>query len=133
MTAVTNQEIYLFVYGSLRKAMNHPLHFLLERYAGFVGSGVFQGRLYDLGRYPGAVPSKANTDRVVGEVYRFAGSEEILKVLDNYEGHRFRRARVPIVLENNENISCWIYLYARRVSRRARISSGDYIAYRRLI
>jgi gamma-glutamylcyclotransferase (GGCT)/AIG2-like uncharacterized protein YtfP len=128
-----NKEPHLFVYGSLRKALNHPLHPLLERHANFVGAGIFRGKLYDLGRYPGAIPSKANTDRVVGEVYRFAGSEEVLKVLDNYEGHRFRRKRVTISLENNETISCWIYLYARPVRRRALISSGDYIVYRKSV
>src|SRR5919106_1266811 len=97
-----DRGVCLFVYGSLRRALNHPLYRLLERHASFVGAGIFQGRLYDLGRYPGAVPSKTNTDRVVGEIYRFAGSEEVLKVLDNYEGRRFRRQRVTISLETTK-------------------------------
>ena len=43
---------YLFVYGTLRSEMNDPLHRLLETYAIFVGTGSFQGKLYDIGRYP---------------------------------------------------------------------------------
>ena len=126
-------EEYLFVYGTLRSQMNDPLHGLLEKHAVLVGTGSFQGKLYDLGRYPGAIPSHGKTDRVLGEIYRFSESQRTLEILDEYEGHRFKRKRVTIVQESGKSIPCWIYLYARSVRRRPRISSGDYIRYRNSI
>lgn len=123
-------DAYLFVYGTLRSQMNDPLHRLLERHAIFVGTGYFQGKLYDIGRYPGAVRSRRNTDRVMGEICRLSEPRRALEILDEYEGHRFRRKRVRIFQEDGKSIDCWIYLYARSVKRHPRISSGDYIQYR---
>ena len=50
-------ETCLFVYGTLRKAASHPLHRTLAREARYAGTATFQGRLDDLGRYPGVVVS----------------------------------------------------------------------------
>jgi gamma-glutamylcyclotransferase (GGCT)/AIG2-like uncharacterized protein YtfP len=123
-------DAYLFVYGTLRSQMNDPLHRLLETYAIFVGTGSFQGKLYDIGRYPGAVLSRRNTDCVIGEIYRLSEPWRALEILDEYEGHRFKRKRVTIFQEDGKSIDCWIYLYARSVTRRALIRSGDYVQYR---
>lgn len=123
-------DAYLFVYGTLRSQMNDPLHRLLETYAIFVGTGSFQGKLYDIGRYPGAVRSRRNTDRIIGEIYRLSEPRRTLEILDEYEGHRFKRKRVTIFQEDGKSIDCWIYLYARSVKRHPRIPSGDYIQYR---
>ena len=125
-----DNEAYLFVYGTLRSQMNDPLHRLLETHAILVGTGTFQGKLYDLGRYPGVVPSRGNTDRVIGEIYRFSESKRAFEILDEYEGHRFKRKRVTIIQEDGKSITSWIYLYARSVTRRPLIPSGDYIQYR---
>ena len=123
-------DTYLFVYGTLRSQMNDSLHRLLETYAIFVGTGYFQGKLYDIGRYLGAVRSRRNTDRVMGEIYRLSEPRRALEILDEYEGHRFRRKRVTIFQEDGKSIPSWIYLYARSVKRHPRIPSGDYIQYR---
>ena len=125
-----DNEAYLFVYGTLRSQMNDPLHRLLEKQATLVGTGTFQGKLYDLGRYPGAVPSRGSTDRVIGEIYRFSDPQRAFEIFDEYEGHRFKRKRVTIVQESGESLPGWIYLYARSVRRRPRILSGDYLQYR---
>ena len=122
---------YLFVYGTLRSQMNDPLHRLLETHAVLVGTGTFQGKLYDLGRYPGVVPSNRNTDRVTGEIYRFSDPKRALEILDEYEGHRFKRKRVTILQEDGKSITCWIYLYARSTTHRSLIRSGDYVQYRK--
>ena len=82
--------------------MNDPLHRLLETHAVLVGTGSFQGKLYDLGRYPGAVSSRGHTDHVIGEIYRFSDPQRALEILDEYEGHRFKRKRVTIVQERRE-------------------------------
>ena len=125
-----DNEEYLFVYGTLRSQMNDPLHRLLEKDAILVGTGSFQGRLYDLGRYPGVVPSHGKTDRVLGEIYRFREFKRAFEILDEYEGHRFKRKRVTIIQEDGKSITSWIYLYVRSVTRRARIQAGDYVQYR---
>jgi gamma-glutamylcyclotransferase (GGCT)/AIG2-like uncharacterized protein YtfP len=125
-----DDDAYLFVYGTLRSQMNDPLHRLLEMHAVLVGTGTFQGKLYDLGRYPGAVRSRTNTDRVIGEIYRFSDPRRAFEILDEYEGHRFKRKRVTIIQADGKSITSWIYLYARSVRRRALIRSGDYVQYR---
>lgn len=63
-----DHETYLFVYGTLRKPIHNPLHRLLETEANWVATGTFQGKLYDLSRYPGAVPSRGKNDRILGEI-----------------------------------------------------------------
>jgi gamma-glutamylcyclotransferase (GGCT)/AIG2-like uncharacterized protein YtfP len=123
-------DAYLFVYGTLRSQMNDPLHRLLETHAVQLGTGTFQGKLYDLGRYPGVIRSRRNTDRVIGEIYRFSDPQQAFEILDEYEGHRFKRKRVTIIQEDGKSITSWIYLYARSVTRRALIRSGDYVQYR---
>jgi gamma-glutamylcyclotransferase (GGCT)/AIG2-like uncharacterized protein YtfP len=125
-----DNEAYLFVYGTLRSQMNDPLHRLLETHAILVGTGTFQGKLYDLGRYPGAIRSRGKTDCVIGEIYRFSEPQRALEILDEYEGHRFKRKRVTIIQADGKSITSWIYLYVRSVTRRARIQAGDYVQYR---
>jgi gamma-glutamylcyclotransferase (GGCT)/AIG2-like uncharacterized protein YtfP len=124
-----DDEAYLFVYGTLRSQMNDPLHRLLEQQAVLIGIGTFRGKLFDLGRYPGVVPSRTSTDRVIGEVYQLSTSQAALRILDQYEGHRFRRERVSISLDNGKTVACWIYLYRGSVRHRKLISSGDYVQY----
>jgi gamma-glutamylcyclotransferase (GGCT)/AIG2-like uncharacterized protein YtfP len=124
------KEAHIFVYGTLRRQMSHPLSHLLVRHGVFVGTGIFQGKLYDLGRYPGAVPSKTKTDLITGEVYCLQQPDKVLELLDEYEGPRFKRSQVTIFYGEDRPISAWIYLYARSVAGRRIISSGDYVQYR---
>ena len=51
------KQAHLFVYGTLRRGFRHLMADLLAEQAEFVGEGVFQGRLYDLGSYPGVTAS----------------------------------------------------------------------------
>lgn len=124
-----DDEAYLFVYGTLRSQMNDPLHRLLEQRAVLIGLGSFRGKLFDLGRYPGVVPSHLSTDRVIGEVYQLSTAQAALGILDQYEGHRFRRKQVSISLYSGEIVTCWIYLYRGSVRHRKLIPSGDYVQY----
>jgi gamma-glutamylcyclotransferase (GGCT)/AIG2-like uncharacterized protein YtfP len=125
-----DRETYLFVYGTLRSEMHDPLHRLLEKQAFLIGAGTFQGKLYDLGRYPGAVRSRGKNDRVFGEIYRLSEPQRAFKILDAYEGRRFKRKKRTIHPVNGENITAWIYLYTGSVTGRRLIASGDYVQYR---
>jgi gamma-glutamylcyclotransferase (GGCT)/AIG2-like uncharacterized protein YtfP len=124
-----DKENFVFVYGSLREEMSHPLRNLFVRHGIFLGTGTFQGKLYDLGRYPGAVASNSTKDRVVGEVFRIQEPEHVLELLDKYEGRRFKRERVRVALNSDDAIVCWTYLYMRSLSGRRLIPSGDYVEY----
>src|SRR5206468_11981026 len=79
----------LFVYGTLRKQVKHPTHQILARHGSYIGMGVFQGRLYNLGRYPGGVASAEKSDRVIGEGYELELITEALEFLDDYDGRLF--------------------------------------------
>lgn len=127
----------LFVYGTLRRGAKHPLHAVLAENAEFVGMGTFQGRLYDVGGYPGAVPSENGTDVVKGEVYALRDPQRVLRVLDRYEGcasddphpTEFRRVQAPITLENGRQVMAWIYLYNWPTQGLTPIPSGDYLQH----
>ncbi len=121
---------YLFVYGTLRRELNDLMHHLLSRCATFVGTGMFHGRLYDLGRYSGAVESRGKSDRVMGEIYKLTNQKDLFEALDEYEGREFRRKRATISLAGGDKLSCWIYLYKESTTRQTFISSGDYVRYR---
>jgi gamma-glutamylcyclotransferase (GGCT)/AIG2-like uncharacterized protein YtfP len=126
---------YLFVYGTLRRACGHPQQRLLAEGAGFEGPATFAGRLYDLGRYPGAVPDPAARPPVLGELYRMRDPQALLPLLDRYEGctdrydpaAEYRRERQVVVREDGTAVPAWIYLYNRPTAGLRRIDSGDYL------
>ena len=101
---------YLFVYGTLR--LGQPMHHeLVHLQAKFVGRTRMSGRLYDLGRYPGAL---ASGDQVVlGELYHLPEPERALQHLDTVEGRQFHRATVQVTLEHGEPEQAWVYLLKR--------------------
>lgn len=76
---------YLFVYGTLREKVAHPMRRIVDRYGVFQGMGTFRGRLYDLGRYPGAVASAEDSDRIVGEIYRLQQAAKALTAISHQE------------------------------------------------
>ena len=57
---------YLFVYGTLRKAHGSPMSEWLARNAQFYGLGTYRGKLLNLGHYPGVIPSRDASDKVLG-------------------------------------------------------------------
>jgi len=125
----TNRD-YLFVYGTLRRAFNHPMHQLLRSHADFIGIGSFQGKLYDLGNFPGAVASKKPSDKVKGEIYALRDAERIFRALDEYEGAAFHREKVAVRNQEGKKIRSWIYLYNRPVTQQRIIVSGDFVNHR---
>lgn len=121
--------ISLFVYGTLRKEVAHPMHRILERYGIFQGTGTVRGKLYDLGRYPGAIASDEDSDRIVGELYRLEPADRALSRLDDYEGRRFQRREFSVFLEDQTTSTAWAYLYTGPIGRCRRITCGDYVAF----
>lgn len=125
---------YLFVYGTLMSHIGHPMHDVLARGAERVGEGFVQGRLYDLGRYPGLVLSAAADDRVVGEVYRLR-DDDVLRALDDYEGcgegaaepTEYVRRIAAVAVADGGTLDAWTYTYNRDASALVPIASGRYV------
>ena len=123
----------VFVYGTLRKGeVHHDL--LLGTGARFEGLGCFQGRLYDLGEYPGAVPSSLASEQVIGELYRLRDSASSLSVLDELEECNPAHPEVSLFLRrltkvqrgDGSSVRAWTYLLPREPERMSPILGGDY-------
>ncbi|MGB7264938.1 MAG: gamma-glutamylcyclotransferase family protein [Terracidiphilus sp.] len=123
---------YLFVYGTLlpgrvpRKIA--PLAAKLRP----VGEGFVRGVLYDLGRYPGAVPDPESKHRIAGTVMQLLDDTNLLSELDAYEGYNpnapekseYIREKQSVMLATGETIECWFYRYNREPDASRIIASG---------
>jgi gamma-glutamylcyclotransferase (GGCT)/AIG2-like uncharacterized protein YtfP len=124
---------FLFVYGTLMKATDHPMAAELQRHARFVGDAVFNGRLYRLDGYPGAVASADASDQVHGELYELTAAGRILPVLDRYEGCAVGSPKpteyvreLRSVHAGETSFKAWIYMYNHAADGWERIASGRY-------
>ena len=78
----------LFVYGSLRSGFQSPAYEYISRYFHLVGNGRAKGKLFDLGSYPGAVPTDDDSF-IIGELYDINDPSQFswaIAQLDDYEG-----------------------------------------------
>ncbi len=131
---MTEQQ-YLFVYGSLRREAAHPMHELLAEKTDFIGKAVFQGQLFRISWYPGAIPSRFAGHKVQGEVYFIRQPEQLLPLLDEYEGcgpafaepTEYKRQQKTVMLTSGELLSAWVYLYQYPTSGLPEIYSGDFL------
>ncbi|MBS1503578.1 MAG: gamma-glutamylcyclotransferase [Bacteroidetes bacterium] len=122
----------LFVYGTLLDRSNKYGVYLKDNSTHY-SNGKVQGRLYDIGDYPGAVLTSGEEEYVYGTILKLTDPEETLIVLDEYEGfgedllqpNEFIR-----VLTSAETalgiMDCWIYLYNLPIDGIKRIVSGQY-------
>ena len=128
------KNVYLFVYGTLRRDSDGAMSRWLARQADFVATGTCQGRLYRIDFYPGVVASGSPSDRVHGEVHRLRDPERSLARLDQYEAcgpgfeepTEYIRQLQPVRLQSARTLTAWIYLYNLPVHERDRIPSGDF-------
>jgi len=126
---------YLFVYGTLMQAYDHPMARLLSEQAERVGEGSCCGQLFRIKHYPGLIASDDAGDRVFGELFRLRGTKNLLAKLDEYEGcgpsapqpTQYIRVVRPITLPDR-TIDAWVYLYNRPVTGLTRILSGRFLA-----
>ena len=118
---------YLFVYGTLRRGSRNRFARILAAQAQFIGQAQMRGRLYNLGEYPGAVPSEVFADWVRGDVFRLNQPEDTLSELDGYEGALFTRIPQQVYLPSGMQLA-WVYLYTGRLPLGRRITSGVWAA-----
>ena len=125
----------IFFYGTLRTGFNRTTRAGLDEFLTFSGRGRINGKLFDLGIYPAAVPS--TDSRVWGEVFEMADAPNVLAALDRIEGHRpaeperslYNRVRVAATLDDGRKEDGWVYFYNAPLGRAPRIASGDYVAH----
>jgi len=128
---------FIFVYGTLRKEAAHAMHDVIVRHGDYFSHGSMQGKLFELGGYPGVIESVDPVDAVQGELYRINDHDQLLLALDEYEQcsdrfpppHEYLRKKLSISLPNGGTILAWVYVYNREVAGLEQIESGDYVAF----
>lgn len=131
---------HLFVYGTLRDDPRNQMFRLVAEHGRFAGRARVRGRLFDLGEYPGLVPSNDN-HFVTGELYSVEAERaaEMWNALDRYEGcseddpqpHEYRRTLVPAQLNDGDTVQAWAYVLNDLPAGAASIPGGDYLLWRR--
>lgn len=119
---------HVFVYGTLRRGQANDIN-RLDPPPRYVGTGVVQGQLFNLGRYPGVVLGSAGP--VHGEIYTL---EPLLEArLDEIEGiapkdrgeYRKRQVRVAGAAQM---LDCLVYeLNPGRAAGKPLIAGGDWV------
>lgn len=125
---------YLFIYGTLLPGRAPSRLAAVLATLQPLGPGSMRGRLYDLGRYPGAISDPTTAGRIRGEVFGLPDARAVLKMLDAYEGYNpaqpdeslFVRAQRPVSLADGGKIRCWVYLYAQDPGKAPVVHHGDY-------
>jgi gamma-glutamylcyclotransferase (GGCT)/AIG2-like uncharacterized protein YtfP len=118
---------YLFVYGTLKKDYDLKLKNRIVKDLEYIGKAKVGARLYDLGKYPGAVKDKSS--EVIGDVFLLSNTEKVLKFLDDYEGEEYERAKEKIILRSGKVINAWIYWYKDQPKEERRIFYKNYLNY----
>jgi gamma-glutamylcyclotransferase (GGCT)/AIG2-like uncharacterized protein YtfP len=126
------QNAFLFVYGTLLDDGNELAGYLKNN-SGFYSEGKINGRLYDIGEYPGAILSSDNNEYVYGNILKLNDTEKVLLVIDDYEGYGdeqvqpnlFRRVLAEALTETGR-VNCWVYVYNLSVDGLPLIKSGRY-------
>lgn len=124
---------FLFVYGTLMRGYPHPMARELAQRAAYKGRAAYQGRLFLVESYPGAVPSANKDDVVHGEVFHLHDLS-YLAAFDHYEAcdpgaskpTQYRRVIQTVQMDSGETVETWIYLYNWPTSKLSRIASGKF-------
>lgn len=123
----------LFVYGSLKRGTDHPMHKRMLRFCSFLEPARMKGYLYQLEGYPGAVQT-GDDQWIQGELYRIEQAVGLFDLLDGYEEcskafeppHEYTREAVEVITESGQQLRAWVYLYNFSITGRQRIASGCY-------
>jgi gamma-glutamylcyclotransferase (GGCT)/AIG2-like uncharacterized protein YtfP len=110
---------YLFVYGTLAPDKAPASISDAVRKLVFVAPGSVEGRLYDLGNYPGVKLSSKKKNKIRGRVYRLPSDPSVLEKLDAYEEYYpsapndslYLRKLADVELSNGRTLRAWVYEY----------------------
>ena len=126
----------VFFYGTLMSPFNRPGRQRITPNLRYAGRGTIKAALFDLGIYPGAVPTD-DQGVVWGEVYETQDTASVLAALDEIEGYRpneperslYTRVLTEVTLETGSAAQAWAYFYNAPLGRAQRIASGDYLEH----
>ncbi|MEO5563371.1 MAG: gamma-glutamylcyclotransferase family protein [Chitinophagaceae bacterium] len=135
---MAESNFHLFVYGSLRSGFHSPAYEYISRFFDLVSEGKVRGKLYDMGEYPAALPTKEDSF-IIGELYAIKRGPEFswaIGQLDDYEGvtpepgeEQLYRREIAEIFINDKTVPAWIYWYNGSVEGRPAITSGDVLTY----
>ncbi len=124
----------VFAYGTLlSRTPDESVNRLLSHHCRVVASGHVQARLYDLGRFPGAVPSPHRGDKVYGRLLQFSPIAPALQLIDRYEGYdprhpeksEFIRDTIDVAVPGRSHtVRAWWYFFNGNVRFARRIKTG---------
>jgi gamma-glutamylcyclotransferase (GGCT)/AIG2-like uncharacterized protein YtfP len=129
---------HLFVYGTLSPRHAPPEIAATVRRLRPVGQATVRGRLYDLGKYPGAVLNEKSRSLIRGEVFELPEDQSTLTSLDNYEGFEpgkrnsslFLRRAYPVTMDDGKRVRCWVYVYNGTMKDALPVRNGRYLRRR---
>jgi gamma-glutamylcyclotransferase (GGCT)/AIG2-like uncharacterized protein YtfP len=129
--SVTMPE-HLFTYGTLQPG--HAPTAIASAAARLrpIGQGTVRGKLYDFGRYPGAILDRHSDYEIFGTVFELPDDPAVLARLDEYEEcipdapelSEYLRVLHPVELTTGEIVNCWIYAYNRDLGSARLVESG---------
>ena len=107
----------------------------LNRNSEFIGTGYFNGRLYQISWYPGAVLSDVPSEKVFGHLFKIHNEEKTFQILDDYEGigdtavhpKEYKRVLIDVYLDSSNIINTWVYVYNLPTTHLKLITSGNYL------
>jgi gamma-glutamylcyclotransferase (GGCT)/AIG2-like uncharacterized protein YtfP len=124
---------YLFTYGTLMQGFSNPFAQRLHSLSTFEGKGSFPGTLYKIDWYPGAHYEPESQNKVYGEVYRIINAKLLFPELDNYEDvfeeeekSLYIRKIIPVLMQDQSIVYCWVYIYNQPVEDFELIQGGDF-------
>lgn len=125
---------YLFAYGTLQPGLVPATMSEVAQKLTPIGKGFVRGVLYNLGRYPGAIPDFHSPNQISGTVVELPEDRDILRQLDAYEGFdpdspetsEYVRERQTVELADGGSVECWFYRYNLPVSGSQIIASGTW-------
>ena len=108
----------LFVYGTLKSG--EPFNHLLGSKPVLIIKSLPIYELIDLGDYPGLVENGKTS--IIGEVY--CVSDEIVRVLDKYEGDEYIRKEIKLV--DGSIAQTYVYIVPNKNPVYPKIRSGEW-------
>jgi gamma-glutamylcyclotransferase (GGCT)/AIG2-like uncharacterized protein YtfP len=122
---------YIALYGSLRRHGEIRGKPDLSACLQPAGEAVIQGRLIDLGDYPGLVPGAAS---VQAELYLLVDRRAV-PIMDRFERYVPNDVRGSLYVRRalrllRPNVEAWVYVYNRDVGDAPGVPGGDWIAHR---
>jgi len=135
----SEESEYLFVYGTLRRSIvsSKDIRHLLNHETESLGMATVNGRLYNIGSYPGLILSNNPEEIVMGELYTIKNRRVVLSTFDQYEGccepfpkpWEYQRTTAEVTTDGGDKVRSWLYTYQWDVNEKMRIPSGDYLAF----